>query len=90
MKPPWAGKRRDANEQEIVDALKAAGASVRRLHVPADLLIGYRGQTWLIEVKTKHGWSFTAAEREFRLQWHGQLAVVQTAEQALRLIGAIT
>lgn len=44
---------RDANEGPIVEALKKAGASVTKISqdgVP-DLLIGFRGQTRLVEVK---------------------------------------
>jgi hypothetical protein len=44
---------RDSNEPEIVTALEAVGASVTRLGskgVP-DLLVGYRGETFLLEVK---------------------------------------
>lgn len=53
MKPSWVGKRRDANEPGIVDALLRAGFCVMRLNDPCDLLVwpkagGYFG---LIEVK---------------------------------------
>ncbi len=46
-------KRRDANEPSIVEALRAAGASVSRLNDPGlpDLIVGYRGKTKLLEVK---------------------------------------
>ena len=46
-------RARDANEPEIVDALRAAGASVSRLDGPGlpDLLVGYQGETFLVEVK---------------------------------------
>lgn len=50
-------RARDANEREIVTALRAAGASVTRLDdagVP-DLLVGYHGRTWLLEVKLPLG-----------------------------------
>lgn len=46
-------RNRDSNEPEIVEALKAAGASVTRLNetgVP-DLLVGFRRRTFLFEVK---------------------------------------
>jgi hypothetical protein len=44
---------RDKNEREIVDALRKAGATVTQLNekgVP-DLLVGYAGRTYLLEVK---------------------------------------
>lgn len=48
---------RDTNEPAIVKALKAVGASVTPLNgtgVP-DLLVGFRGQTYLLEVKLPLG-----------------------------------
>lgn len=49
--------RRDNNEVQIVAALTAAGASVTHLSAPGvpDLLVGYRGATLLLEVKTELG-----------------------------------
>lgn len=46
-------KRRDANESTIIIALVQVGATVQQLNekgVP-DLLVGYQGRTFLIEVK---------------------------------------
>lgn len=45
--------RRDENEPEIVQALEAVGATVERLTGDGlpDLLVGWRGQMWLLEVK---------------------------------------
>ncbi len=45
--------RRDEAEPPIVDALEAVGASVQRLAVKGvpDLLVGWRGRMWLLEVK---------------------------------------
>lgn len=50
-------RARDGNEKPIVEALRAAGASVTRLGesgVP-DLLVGYQGRTLLLEVKLPLG-----------------------------------
>jgi hypothetical protein len=49
-------KARDAAEPAIVDALEAVGATVERLNSDArrgvpDLLVGYKGETLLMEVK---------------------------------------
>jgi len=43
--------RRDANEPAIVETLKRAGARVRRISTPCDLLVVYRGRMATIEVK---------------------------------------
>jgi hypothetical protein len=45
----------DANQSLLVDALRAIGCSVQPLHTVGkgcpDLLVGFRGQTLLMEVK---------------------------------------
>lgn len=45
--------RRDDNEPDIVQALEAVGATVQLLSVRGvpDLLVGWRGQMWPLEVK---------------------------------------
>ena len=86
----WQGNRRDSNEAEIVTALQAVGAHVYRMHTPVDLLIRFRGHTYLQEVK--------APGRKKRLQpsqvqclndWGDDAAVVESVEEALEHIGAI-
>lgn len=88
----------DANQDAVVSALRAAGASVQSLAavgkgVP-DLLVGYKGQTLLFEVKD--GKKAPSAQRltDDQLTWHGSwrggpLAVVDGPESALRMIGVI-
>ena len=44
--------RVDANQQAIVAALRAAGCYVWIIGLPVDLLIGYKGHTFLMEIKT--------------------------------------
>ena len=82
--------RRDANHQEIVAALRAAGASVLDLadlgHGAPDLLVGYAGREWLVEVKTETG-ELTPDQVRFIQLWHGQVAVVNSVEAALAVIG---
>lgn len=89
-------KARDANEPEIVAALKAVGASVERLDTPVDLLVGFRGQTFLLEVKLPRGPRggtsgsvLTDDQAQVFDRWRGGiLAVVRSADEALRIIGA--
>lgn len=47
------GKKRDACEKEIVKALEAAGATVSKLDGTGlpDLIVGFRGNTYLMECK---------------------------------------
>ena len=88
----------DANQEAVVSALRAAGATVQSLAavgkgVP-DLLVGHKGKTLLIEVKD--GRKAPSAQRltEDQLRWHGawkggSLAVVDGPEAALRMLGVI-
>ena len=55
--------RTDKNQQEIIDALREAGALVFYIKVPFDLLVAYRGRLYLMEVKSgKRGFSRKQAE----------------------------
>lgn len=83
----------DANQRVIVDALRRVGASVIDLSAVGDgcpdLLIGYRGQTWLVEVKSTRG-KLTPAQKVVHAEWHGfPIAVIKTVEEAWLLIGAV-
>ena len=79
---------RDANEAPIVTALRDHGAIVHLLSdrgVP-DLLVGYEGQTHLIEVKGLDG-SFTPAQRQFLGTWKGKpVTIAITPEMALGVL----
>ena len=85
----WARKV-DANQAEIVDALRQAGASVLVLSRVgqgcADLAVGLRGETFFLEIKTGKG-KLTPSEKEFMDKWRGHYAIVRTAEEALEAIG---
>lgn len=88
MRRGGAGKRRDANESAIIDALRAVGATVEQLSGPnvPDLLVGYRGANWLFEVKTPKG-KESDGQKSWSLGWMGTGYVVRSPEQALELIG---
>jgi hypothetical protein len=49
--PPRRARRVDANQREVVDALRAYGAACWILGEPADLLVGFRGRFLTLEVK---------------------------------------
>ena len=87
----WARKV-DANQAEIVAALRQAGASVLVLSRVgqgcADLAAGIRGETFFLEVKTDKG-KLTPAETKFQEGWRGHYAIVRTPEEALRAIGVL-
>ena len=90
-------KARDANEPEIIKALEAAGAAVVRLEPSTaglpDLLVGYRGQNILMEIKLPPGRQGGLAhaplsedQTAFFQAWPGRAYVVRSAEQALRAL----
>lgn len=85
----------DANQSDIVDVLRAAGATVQPIHMIGkgcpDLLVGFRGRNYLLEVKdmdqppSKR--RLTDDEAEWHFKWNGQVTVVEDPIEALRVIG---
>ena len=85
---PKYAKNRDLNESSIVATLRAAGADV--LHLDAiDLLVGFRGTNYLLEVKQPGQKIRTEQQQKLHDSWRGQLAIVYTPTQALEAIGAL-
>ena len=85
-------RRVDGNQPEIVQALRCVGASVTHLHtvghgVP-DILVGFRGVTYLMGIKTTKG-RLTRDEKRWINDWCGQVAVVRSVDEALATVGAI-
>jgi len=80
--------RIDENQPTIVKALEDIGASVQSLGgkgVP-DLLVGYMGENYLLEVKhSKKG--LNDDQIDWHAAWRGQVDVVRTIGQALRAVG---
>jgi hypothetical protein len=82
--------RVDANQEQIVSALRAAGAYVWIIGLPVDLLVGYHGHTFLVEIKSGARKRLTALQADFFENWSGStLCRVDNAESALRMIGMI-
>lgn len=95
-------KNRDANEPEIVKALEGVGATVQRLSecgLP-DLLVGYRGATFLLEVKRegKNGGrrhygglderGLNEQQQKWWAKWNGaQPVIVTNPQEALCALG---
>jgi hypothetical protein len=87
--------RVDANQAEIVTALRGVGCSVQPLHavgegVP-DLLVGKNGTNFLVEVKDgakpPSARQLTGPQREWHDAWRGNVAVVKNVAEALTLVG---
>ena len=82
--------RVDANQIQIVSALRAAGAYVWIIGLPVDLLVGYKGHTFLVEIKTDNKKKFTKLQTDFFENWSGStLARIDSPEAALRMIGVV-
>ena len=88
----------DANHEAVVLALRAIGATVQSLAgvgkgVP-DLLVGFQNQTILMEIKDGNKSPSARLLTEDQLRWHGNwnggaLAVVDSPDAALRIIGVL-
>lgn len=80
----------DANQGDIVRALRKVGASVQLLTLLGDgcgdLLVGFRGANFVLEVKTTKG-KLNKRQREWHGTWCGQRAVVRTVDEAFAAIG---
>ena len=89
--------RTDANQTSIVEALRAAGASVAVTSALGggfpDLAVGHRGVTMLVEVKDgaapKRQQQLTPAEERWHREWRGGATVVHSVDEALALIGLV-
>ena len=80
--------RRDANEAQIVSALRSAGAYVWVIGLPVDLLVGYNNHTYLVEIKDGPKKRLTKLQQDFFENWTGgTLCRIDGPEAALRMIG---
>jgi len=82
--------RTDANQTEIVAALRKAGAYVWVIGLPVDLLVGYKDRTFLVEVKTTSKKRLTSLQADFFNNWSGStLARIDSVKAALNMIGVL-
>lgn len=83
--------RVDANQAEIVAALRNIGATVQPLHAVGqgcpDLLVGYRQRNFLFEVKNgkkpPSARKLTPDEKDWISGWRGPVVVVTSAFEAV-------
>lgn len=82
----------DANQPAIVKALEAIGATVWVIGQPVDLLVGYRGRNFVLEIKdgakppSKR--KFTPAQVLFFASWRGSAHKVETVDEAIAVVTA--
>jgi Holliday junction resolvase len=84
--------RIDTNHKEIVKALREAGATVVSLaamkHGCPDLLVGYAGETILMEIKRDAKAKFTPDQLDFLGKWKGgAISRVDNVDAAIRALG---
>lgn len=82
----------DANQEQIVSALRAAGATVQSLAAIGmgcpDVLVAFRGGMHLLELKHGKG-KPNELQGRWHVAWGAPVHVVYGPEDALRAIGAI-
>ena len=84
----------DTNQSEIVDALRRLGCTVMSIASVGqgcpDLIVGVRGRNVLLEVKDgskpPSARRLTPAEQEWIDAWRGQVTVVESASDAIRVV----
>ena len=87
-------KRVDANQSDIVKALRKLGASVQTLHEVGkgcpDILVGHRSKNYLLELKdgTKSPSRRKLTDDEFRWHatWNGTVYVVESVDEAIEVM----
>jgi len=84
--------RIDTNHKEIVKALRELGATVVSLaamkHGCPDLLVGYAGETVLMEIKRDAKAKFTSDQLDFLGKWKGgAISRVDSVDAAIRALG---
>ena len=90
-------RKKDTNQNPIVRELVQAGYSVQDLSPVGggltDLLVGGidrrtgERRNWLFEVKTDRG-KLNPRQQDWHAEWRGQVDVVRSAVDALRVVGA--
>lgn len=86
-------KKVDANQLEIIKALRSVGAVVCDLSRVGsgcpDLLVSFCGRNYLMEVKNPKTGRFTDDQKEFYKKWKAPIHVVFSVDDALESIGVI-
>ena len=84
--------RADNNQEAIVKALRSVGATVEITSQQGngfpDIVCGIFGKNYLIEIKNLEARGKLLATQEiFRDKWKGNVHVVTSVDEALRVIG---
>ena len=84
-------KRVDENQKSLIHTFICLGASVLNLSTVGrgcpDLLIGYKGKTVLVEIKSSAKASFTDPQVKFMQEWRGgAVSRIDSVDAVIRLI----
>lgn len=90
--------RRDSNQAQIVEDIRSCGISVLNLADvgggAGDILCGYRGVNYFFEVKNskarKSERKLRPGQVDFHQSWRGQIARIETADEALHVMGIMS
>ncbi|MEM9388727.1 MAG: hypothetical protein AAGA68_27040 [Pseudomonadota bacterium] len=87
----------DDNQGDVVEALRKCGCSVSSTAAVGngfpDIVVGVAGRNYLLEIKdgskipSKR--QLTRDEKKFRDGWSGQVATVNSPDEALRVVGLL-
>lgn len=87
--------RKDANQDEIVKALRAVGVSVAITHQLGngfpDISVGWKGDTYLFEIKDgdkpPSKQKLTPDEVKWHDEWKGSVHIVRSVTEAFEILG---
>jgi hypothetical protein len=87
--------RVDGNQKEIVNKLRAIGATVLHTHQLKncfDILVGWKGKNFAFEIKDgskpKSKRKLTEGEQKFFDVWRGQIDKVESFDDILKIINS--
>lgn len=84
-------KRVDANQKDIVNSLRMIpGISVSHTHTVGsgfpDVVVGYRGINYLVEIKTDERCKLTPDEATWHRKWNGSVMIATNAADIFKMI----
>lgn len=87
----------DSNQPAIVQILRQLGCTVQHLHTIGkgcpDILIGINGLNILAEIKDGNKppsqRNLTPDEKEWHLNWRGQVSIIESVDDAINLVSSI-
>lgn len=76
----------DANQAEVIKALRRIGAAVYVIGLPVDLLVAHRGVNHLVEIKDGATGRLTDQQEKFIAGWPAPVHVVRTPLEAVSAV----